>query len=88
MINIRKNSLKEAIKVKSLLKKYKIELKLLNNKTKITNNIQSQARQIRYELLKKFCIQKKIKIILKNEDNDNHSQIKIEIDYHSLTFLL
>ena len=57
--NIRKNSLKEALMVKSLLKKYKIDLKLLNNKIKITNNIQSQARQIRYELLKKFCIQKK-----------------------------
>jgi len=62
--NIRKNSLKEALMVKRILKKYKIALKILNNKKKITNNIQSQARQIRYELLKKFCIQKKIKTIL------------------------
>ena len=29
--NIRKNSLKEALMVKSLLKKYKIDLKILNN---------------------------------------------------------
>ncbi len=62
--NIRNNSLKEALKVKELLKKYKIDLKILNNKTKIINNIQSKARQIRYELLTKFCIQKKIKTIL------------------------
>ena len=39
-------------------------LKILNNKKEISNNIQSKARQIRYELLKKFCIQNKIKTIL------------------------
>ena len=42
--------------VKRLLKKYKIDLKILNNK-KITN-IQSQARQIRYELLKNSVFKK------------------------------
>ena len=45
--NIRKNSLKEALMVKSLLKKYKIDLKILNNNKEITNNIQSKARQFK-----------------------------------------
>ena len=39
--NIRKNSLKEALMVKSLLKKHKIDLKILNNKKEISNNFRS-----------------------------------------------
>ena len=53
--NIRKNSAKEAIKVKKLLKKHKINLKIFNNRQKIIKNVQSQARTIRYEILKNFC---------------------------------
>ncbi len=62
--NIRKNSSKEAISVKKLLKKHKLSLNVFSNKEKIKNNIQSQARQIRYEVLKKYCIKNNIKIIL------------------------
>ncbi len=62
--NIRKNSKREAEQVKALLKKYKIELKILSNKKKIDKNIQSMARQIRYEMLINFCKKKNIKTIL------------------------
>ena len=62
--NIRKNSKNEANQVKKLLKKYKINLKILNNSKKISKNIQSQARQVRYEMLLKFCKTHNIKIIL------------------------
>ena len=49
--NIRKNSAKEAKQVKSLLKKNKINLNIILNKKKITKNIQSLARNRRYEIL-------------------------------------
>ena len=62
--NLRKNSLKEARKVKLLLKKKKIFLHIVSNNLKITNNIQSQARKIRYDLLSKFCKNNKVKTIL------------------------
>ena len=62
--NIRKNSKNEANQVKKLLNKYKINLKILNNSKKISKNIQSQARQVRYEMLLKFCKTRNIKIIL------------------------
>jgi tRNA(Ile)-lysidine synthase len=62
--NIRKNSEQEAREVKSLLKKYHINLKIISNKKKITKNIQGQARNIRYDLLSKYCKSKKIKIVL------------------------
>ena len=62
--NIRKDSLKEANKVKLLLKRHNITLKVLSNREKILNNIQSNARNIRYKMLSKFCLKKKIKSIL------------------------
>ena len=62
--NIRKNSKKEALKVKQLLKKYKINLQILNNKKKIDHNIQGFARNIRYEMLIKYCYRKNINLIL------------------------
>ena len=61
--NIRKNSAKEAKQVKNLLKKNSIDLKVILNKKKITRNIQGQARNIRYEMLLKFCKIKKTKTI-------------------------
>ena len=61
---IRKNSSTEAISVKKLLKKFKITLHILKNKKLIKKNIQSEARNIRYDLLKKFCKKKKIRTIL------------------------
>ena len=57
---IRKNSYKEAIKVKKNLKKISINLTILKNHIKIKKNLQSQARDIRYSLLTKFCKKKKL----------------------------
>ena len=62
--NLRKNSSKEASAVKKLLQKHSITLNILKNKKLIDKNIQSQAREIRYNLLSNFCKKKKIKIIL------------------------
>ena len=61
---LRKNSSIESQQVKRLLKKHKITLNILKNKKVITNNIQSKAREIRYNLLIDFCKKKKIKTIL------------------------
>ena len=61
---IRKNSSKEALLVKKLLKKHQIDLNILINKKKIYSNTQSEARKIRYSLLTNFCKKKKIKNIL------------------------
>ncbi len=62
--NIRKNSHQEGKKVKKLLKKKKINLKIILNKNKITKNVQAEARNARYEFLVKYCIKHRIKIIL------------------------
>ncbi len=62
--NIRKESSSEANKVKKLLKKKFINLIIINNKVKISRNIQGEARNVRYELLVNFCLKKKIKTIL------------------------
>ncbi len=62
--NIRKDSLKEANQVKNLLKKNGINLTILSNKIKINNNIQAQARNIRYQMISEFCKKNNIKIIL------------------------
>ena len=62
--NVRKNSTKEAKKVKSLLKKKYLNLKILLNKKKITKNIQAEARNVRYNILTSFCKKNNIKVIL------------------------
>jgi tRNA(Ile)-lysidine synthase len=62
--NIRKNSLVEAKKVKYLLKKENIRLKIISNKKKINKNIQSQARNIRYELLSNYCFKNNIRTLI------------------------
>jgi len=61
---IRTNSSIEAQNVKNLLKKKGINLTVLKNKKKINKNIQSQAREARYQLLLNFCKKKKIKFIM------------------------
>ena len=61
---IRKNSNEEAEKVKKLLKKKKINLKIILNKKKIIKNIQAEARNIRYEIFLNYCKKKGIKTIL------------------------
>ena len=62
--NIRKNSSEEAEKVKKLLKKEYFNLKVLLNKKRITKNIQAEARNVRYDILKSFCKKNNIKVIL------------------------
>ena len=61
---IRKNSGSEAKKVKNLLKRKKINLKILNNKKKIVNNIQAKARNNRYEILIDYCKKNGIQTLL------------------------
>ena len=68
---LRPNSSKEAEAVKLLLKKKKINLTILKNKEKINQNIQSQARKVRYKLLLDFCNKKKIKFILTGHHRDD-----------------
>jgi len=68
---IRSNSSKEAKAVKLLLKKKKINLVILKNNKKIDKNIQSEARDVRYDLLKNFCNKKKIKFILTGHHSDD-----------------
>jgi tRNA(Ile)-lysidine synthase len=62
--NIRKNSSKEAKQVKNLLKKHQINLIIILNKKKITSNIQSLARNTRYEILSHYCKVNKISTLL------------------------
>jgi tRNA(Ile)-lysidine synthase len=68
---IRKNSSKEAQNVKDLLKKRGINLIILKNKKKISKNIQSHAREIRYQLMLNFCKKHKIKFIMTGHQRDD-----------------
>jgi tRNA(Ile)-lysidine synthase len=68
---IRKNSAKESLVVKNLLRKKGINLIILKNKKKIDRNIQSHARIIRYELLLNYCKKKKIKFIMTGHHRDD-----------------
>ena len=68
---IRKNSYSESNQVKKILKKQGILLKVLINKKKINNNIQHNARKVRYSLLNKECKKKKIKLILTGHHKDD-----------------
>ena len=68
---IRKNSPLEAKKVKKILNKQNITLKIVNNKKKIVNNVQHNARKERYSLLDKECKKKKIKFILTGHHKDD-----------------
>ena len=69
--SIRMSSQNEAQKVKILLKKHKISLKILKNKKKIDRNIQSIAREVRYELLSGFCKKNNINHILTAHHRDD-----------------
>ena len=62
--NIRKNSGQEAKKVQNILKKKNLKLRVFLNKKKIIKNIQAEARNVRYDILKNFCIKNSIKVIL------------------------
>tara|TARA_A100001011_G_scaffold267562_1_gene276649 strand:+ start:215 stop:1237 length:1023 start_codon:yes stop_codon:yes gene_type:complete len=71
---LRKNSQSESSQVKEILKKQHILLKVINNKKKIINNIQHNARKVRYSLLSNECKKKKIKFIL----TGHHKEDQIE----------
>ena len=68
---IRANSYSEAQSVKNLFKKKKIDLIILRNKKKISKNIQSHAREIRYQLLLNFSKKNKIKFIMTGHHRDD-----------------
>jgi tRNA(Ile)-lysidine synthase len=61
---IRKESTKEARKVKNLLKKKNINVRIFLNKKKIIKNVQAEARNIRYKILLNYCKKNKIKVLL------------------------
>ena len=63
--NLRKESSKEALKVKKILKTKKIESKILHWKgKKPKQNIQGNARNIRYSLIAEYCKKKNIKYLV------------------------
>ena len=68
---LRKNSAKESLHVKKLLKKNSIKLKILKNRKKFSKNIQKQARDLRYGLLVKFCKKNNIKSLLTAHHKDD-----------------
>ena len=68
---LRKNSAIEAQKVKKLLRKRNIDITILKNKKKIINNIQKNAREIRYNLLSKFCKKKNAKSLIVAHHQDD-----------------
>ena len=62
--NLRKESSKEALKVKKILRKKGIQSKILVWKGKIPKqNIQKNARDLRYLLISNYCSKKKIKYL-------------------------
>jgi len=70
--NIRKESYKEALKVKRILKKRKISSVILRWKEKIgKNNIQKDARNLRYLLISKYCLKKNIKHLMTAHHGDD-----------------
>ena len=62
--SIRKNSAREAKQVKNLLRKNQINLNIILNKKKITKNIQSLARSVRYKILSNYCKRNNISSLL------------------------
>ncbi len=68
---IRKDSNKESLQVKEILKKNDINLKILKNKKKINRNFQKNARDVRYELLSGFCKKNRIKNLVTAHHKDD-----------------
>ena len=70
--NLRKNSFKEATKVKTILKKVKIQSKILRWKGEVPqSNIQKKARDIRYLLISNYCLKNKIKYLITAHHKDD-----------------
>ena len=62
---LRKESGKETLKVKEILKKRRISSRILSWKGKVPkNNIQKNARDIRYSLISNYCNKKNIKYLI------------------------
>ena len=62
---LRRESHKEAIKVRSILSKNNIRSRILSWKGKIPkSNIQKNARNIRYSLISKYCLKQDIKYLI------------------------
>jgi len=62
---LRKESYKEVLKVKGILKKKNIHSKILDWKGKIPiSNIQQNARNMRYSLISNYCLKKNIKYLV------------------------
>ena len=69
---LRKESQKESLKVKKILKKKKIHSTILKWKGKIPNsNVQKRARDIRYLLISNYCLKKKLKYIVTAHHEDD-----------------
>jgi len=62
---LRKESYKEALNVKNILKRKGIKSKVIRWRGKIPkSNIQKNARNIRYSLMSKYCLKKKIRYLI------------------------
>tara|TARA_B100000029_G_scaffold493855_1_gene556856 strand:- start:431 stop:1501 length:1071 start_codon:yes stop_codon:yes gene_type:complete len=69
---LRKESFREALKVKKILIKRKIKSKILNWKGKVPKkNIQKNARDIRYSLLANYCLKEKVKYLVTAHHKDD-----------------
>ena len=63
--NLRKESYKEALKVKNILKKKGIQSKVLHWRGKVPrSNIQRNARNMRYSLMSSYCLNRNIKYLI------------------------
>ena len=69
---LRKESHKEALQVKKILKEKNIQSTILNWQGKIPNsNIQKNARNIRYSLISEYCAARNIKYIVTAHHEDD-----------------
>jgi tRNA(Ile)-lysidine synthase len=70
--NLRKESYKEALKVKDILKKKRIKSTILRWKGKIPiSNVQKNARDLRYMLISNYCLKKNIKYLTTAHHGDD-----------------
>tara|TARA_Y100001958_G_C21225849_1_gene551260 strand:- start:1325 stop:2338 length:1014 start_codon:yes stop_codon:yes gene_type:complete len=68
---IRSNSNKQALHLKNILKKAKINLKIIKNMKNIKKNIQKNARDTRYKILSDFCKKNNTKTLLTAHHKDD-----------------
>ena len=70
--NLRKESYQEALKVKTILKRRKINSKILRWKGEVPKkNIQKNARDLRYLLISEYCLKNKIKFLTTAHHEDD-----------------